>query len=508
MNQNGILVKNECEANRLSATIMLLTIIFAVLVYVLDVVGIFIVDLKVMTIAIIISIILDVIPAFVVFLLKKDSWWVKYLNVTVATLMIAEVSMFLSYHIVVLYVFGVAIASLYFSKGLSWYAVGLSIIALSISQICGVYYNFLEDKNYVTVPDAVIFGVIPKALLLLLLSLIFTVLAKRTRNMLENVMGAEEQKNMLERISSIVKKSSEVSVVLANSVKHLSEITTHTTRANEQIAENTSNIAAGSEDTLKYIDEASNAVEAVSKNLNRIADENRFIADISMQVNEMTQRSGLIIKDAVNEMQIIEKTTEESKETIYKLGERSSEIGKIIEVITGIAGQTNLLALNAAIESARAGEHGKGFAVVAEEIRKLAEQSQRAAKDISNLIKEVLADTEKAVDAMDRGSQFVGKGLGVINEAGKAFDKASAAGMEVNDKIQEISGVTRQVAESGNRITEIVYNIKNINHKSIGELQNIAAASEEQLASMEQVASSVDTIEKISKELLDVVNEK
>ena len=93
----------------------------------------------------------------------------------------------------------------------------------------------------------------------------------------------------------------------------------------------------------------------------------------------------------------IEKTVANSVAVVTKLGERSKEIGQIVENISGIAGQTNLLALNAAIEAARAGEQGRSFAVVAEEVRKLAEQSQEAAKQIANLIGEIQGDTDKAL---------------------------------------------------------------------------------------------------------------
>jgi methyl-accepting chemotaxis protein len=256
------------------------------------------------------------------------------------------------------------------------------------------------------------------------------------------------------------------------------------------------------------VDEAVKAVMNISENLNLTAQETRLISAVSQNVNELTQSNGLIIANAAKEMFSIHEATSESKDIITKLGERSSEIGKIVEVITQISGQTNLLALNAAIESARAGEQGKGFAVVASQIRILAEQSEKAAKDIGKLIKEVLADTNNAVDSMDRGTKLVNSGLAVVNEVGKSFEQVSLASGSMNTKVHEVSGVLSDVAINGDRIVNIIQNIRNINYESIEEIQNIAASSQEQLASMEQVATSVESIDKIAGELLAVTKER
>jgi methyl-accepting chemotaxis protein len=247
------------------------------------------------------------------------------------------------------------------------------------------------------------------------------------------------------------------------------------------------------------------AVERISESFDKVAEQGRNIADISQKVSNMNEENGLVMKQAVGKMQVIDVVTAESRMIVARLGERSNEIGRIVDVITGISGKTNLLALNAAIESARAGEQGKGFAVVANEIRSLAEQSEKAAKDISKLIKDVIEDTGKAVKAMDKSSVMVGEGLAVINEAGKSFELVSAAGREMNCKVREVSDATTDVAGNSGKIVSIVRNIRDINHTNMNDLQEIAAASEQQLASMQQVAASVDAIEKISSELQDVV---
>ena len=501
---NGILARNEYEANRFAAKIMLVTIVFVAFTFLLDVVKIFLVDLATMSIALGIATVLLLIPSVLVFVLKLDGGWVKYVTVSAAALMVAFLAMFLTFHVVILYIYPVAIASLYFSRKLSWYAVIFSIIVLSAAQVLAVNAGGVVDNNFSDLFGTVLFGVAPRGIELLALSLIFIMLSKRTRKMLENVMGAEEQKDMLDRMVAVTGKSHEVSNILADSVRQLSDITEHTSKANEQIAGNAGRIAAGSESTLAFVNEAAQAAVKVSENLKTIAREGSAMVGISQQVNTLTEKSGLVIADAVDGMHAIAMVAGESKEIIHRLEERSGEIGRIVDVITGISGQTNLLALNAAIESARAGEQGKGFAVVAGEIRALAEQSQKAARDIAKLIKEVLEDTQKAVKTMDRGAGIVERGLEVIGEAGRSFERVSDVNREMSGKVREVSNITVDAAENGDRIVGVVHNIREINHKSLEELQSIAAASEEQLAAMQQVASSVDAIERIVNELIEV----
>lgn len=505
MSQNAILAKNEYEGNRLSAKIMLVSIGVLFLVYLLEYFRIFTDDINTISIVFLITGFVILIPPIVVFIFKQNSWWVKYLMVSTACILVAFINTYMSKDVIVLYLYGVTIASLYFSRRLSWYSVILSMIALTTSQIISTNYGIITDLNYMTnwfIP------VLSRNIELLLLALIYIILAKRTRKMLENIMGADEQQKVLNRLLNVMKKSSDVSNTLSSSVTQLSKITNDTTETNKQISSNTEQIAAGSESTLNYIGETSTTVTSISKNLDRIAAESKIVADISKQVSMATENSANIIGNAISEMMVIEKKTRESKEIINRLGRRSNEIEKIVEIITDISGQTNLLALNAAIESARAGEQGRGFAVVSEEIRKLAEQSEKSAKSISGLIKEILNDTKNAVDIMDINSQYVVKGLQVIEESGKSIEMTARSSKEMNVKIQDVNNITQDVAADGNKIAEIVQNINNINLKSLDDLHGISSATRHQLLSMEQIASSVQDIDKISKELQEVVNEK
>ena len=246
-------------------------------------------------------------------------------------------------------------------------------------------------------------------------------------------------------------------------------------------------------------------VSRISQSINRIADEGNAIAGISREVRERNEKSGDILHQVIREMDSISQATIESRDVVARLMERSEEIGRFVETITGISEQTNMLALNASIESARAGEQGKGFAVVAAEIRTLAEQSQKAANDIADLIQQITQDTEKAANAMDTNSELVRNGLSLINEAGSVFELLSRTGKDMHMKISEVSQATKNAAADSSKIVEIVEGVRDLNRKNLAELQEIAAAVEQQLASMQEVSASAGSIEDISKDLLEVV---
>ena len=145
--ENNILVKNEKEANKLSAKITLVTIAFIVLVYILNAARIFIAPQKAMSIAMGIAALLMLIPAVIVFGLKQEGIWVKYVIVVACAMMVAVLNMLLSWHVVLMFIYPIAIASLYFSRGLSWFTVIFSIILFSGSQIASLSMGGVTDRN-------------------------------------------------------------------------------------------------------------------------------------------------------------------------------------------------------------------------------------------------------------------------------------------------------------------------------------------------------------------------
>ena len=203
----------------------------------------------------------------------------------------------------------------------------------------------------------------------------------------------------------------------------------------------------------------------MSASIQQVAANTNLAAGRSAQSAEMAKEGENSVEKAVSQMSKIEQTVNNSASVVAKLGERSKEIGQIVDTISGIAGQTNLLALNAAIEAARAGEQGRGFAVVAEEVRKLAEQSQEAAKQIAILIGEIQGDTDKAVVAMNEGTREVKVGAEVVDDAGKAFGQIADLVTQVSEQVKEISAEIQQMASGGQQIVSSVKTIDELSSK-------------------------------------------
>ncbi len=196
----------------------------------------------------------------------------------------------------------------------------------------------------------------------------------------------------------------------------------------------------------------------------------------------------------------------ESAQIIRHLGERSNQIGEIVDVITDIADQTNLLALNAAIEAARAGEAGSGFAVVADEVRKLAEGSAKAADEIALLIKQTQDDTRTAVSSIDLGSKEVTEGKEIVTSAGRSLDEIVEVLTSSSDMARRISAATKELSRGMKNVTTSIDEISTSAEKNASSTQETAASMEQMTSSMEDVASSAQKLSDMAIQLGEHVN--
>ncbi|TWH46750.1 methyl-accepting chemotaxis protein [Sporomusa sp. KB1] len=306
---------------------------------------------------------------------------------------------------------------------------------------------------------------------------------------------------MTKTLRGLIRKIHGATDQVAASSEELTASAEQAARAADHIAAAITTVANGADEQLVAADNASTVVAEMSAGIQQIAASTQQVAAQSAQAAGKAKEGDRAVDDATTQMDQIEETVNSSAKVVAKLGERSKEIGQIVDTISGIAGQTNLLALNAAIEAARAGEAGRGFAVVAEEVRKLAEQSQEAAKRIAELIGQIQGDTDKAVVAMDEGTREVKTGAEVVKKAGAAFREIAGLVTEVSDQVKEISASIQQLANGSQRIVGAVQTIDGLGKKSAGEAQGVSAAAEEQLASMEEIASSGQSLAKLAQDL-------
>lgn len=306
---------------------------------------------------------------------------------------------------------------------------------------------------------------------------------------------------MLSSLRGIVRHVAESAHQVAASSQQLTASANESAEATNQVAATISDLAQGVDGQLNSIKEASQVVGGISKAIQQVAENTTVVAASSDKTAKAAADGEEAVDAAVKQMVNIETVVANSAQAVGKLGERSKEIGQIIDTISDIAGQTNLLALNAAIEAARAGEQGRGFAVVAEEVRKLAEQSQEAAKKIGLLVGEIQAETAAAVGAMTDGVQAVKVGSEVVSRAGGAFSEITGLIKEVSGQIGETSSVVGKTAQGSQRIVDSVEKIENLCRVISDQSQTVSAATEEQSASMEEIAASSHELAKLAEEL-------
>lgn len=312
--------------------------------------------------------------------------------------------------------------------------------------------------------------------------------------------------DMRNKISVLLKSIHSSAEQVAASSEELTASAQQSAEVTGQVAQSITEVAGASSKQMETVSATTLSIEEVTAQIEEVAADAGASAKQANQASETAQAGAEAVNQAIAQMQTIEDTVIRSSNVIATLGERSKEIGAIVDTISGIAGQTNLLALNAAIEAARAGEHGKGFAVVAEEVRKLAEQSQAAAKQIAELISNIQSETAIAVSAMQDGTREVKTGAQVIDTTGRSFRDIIDITKGVAERVDGIAKTIGEVATGAEQIAQSIKSVDEQTKHVTGETQNVSAATQEQSAAMEQIAASSQALSKLAQTLQNEVS--
>jgi methyl-accepting chemotaxis protein len=301
----------------------------------------------------------------------------------------------------------------------------------------------------------------------------------------------------------------------------------------EQLVRAIDGVARGAQEQASAVNKASQVTTRISQAIDQVASNVQSVTRDSAESARYSRDGAKTVKETISGMETIRSKVGLSAAKVEEMGARSEEIGAIVETIEDIASQTNLLALNAAIEAARAGEQGKGFAVVADEVRKLAERSSLATKEIASLIKGIQKTVSEAVSAMQESASEVEAGVARANssgevlnnilgaaesvykqaeEAGSAAAKVSAAASELVGAVDSVSAVieqntaaTEQMSANSTELTQAIENIASVSEENSAAIEEVSASTEEVSAQVREVSDSAAAMMKMAQNLQQVV---
>lgn len=247
----------------------------------------------------------------------------------------------------------------------------------------------------------------------------------------------------------------------------------------KEISSSSEQMAAGAQEQTQQASEVAHSVEEMTKTILENSKNASLAAETAKGSGEKAVEGGKAVKNTLEGMIRIAQVVEKSAVKVEELGKNSDQIGEIIQVINDIADQTNLLALNAAIEAARAGEQGRGFAVVADEVRKLAERTTKATKEIATMIKQIQADTHNAVASMKEGTIEVNRGKQLAEQAGSVLEEIILGSDKVTDIAVQVAAASEEQSASAEQISKNVEAISNVTRETTIGIEHMAHAAED-----------------------------
>jgi methyl-accepting chemotaxis protein len=412
-----------------------------------------------------------------------------------------------------------------------WYITAYQPIRNPAGEIIGLLYTGIEERPYTDIVNRYRDHMVLIAMMLGVLAggVIFIVVSRVVRPLNDLAAAAAEIAggNLLTEIT--LKSEDEVGRVarafttmaagLRSIIESIAESSRRLAAASEEmllsgesigktvqeVSDTVKNLAKGSELQAQDIDEVSRLVRMTAESIGRVSTNVQNMSTTSKKVADLAVGSRKAMNEAVVQMESIRGTVGDAASLVEELGERSHQIGSIVGAITAISDQTNLLALNAAIEAARAGEQGRGFAVVAEEVRKLAEQSHRAADEIAVLVKGIQTEISHVVESIETGRSKVEEGSGVIFQTGESLRQIVESVETLLTQIDIIADESQDVNTKTEEIVQAVQNATVIARDSSSGAETAAASTEEQMLAIQEMTASVQNLSFMARDLKNLI---
>ena len=321
---------------------------------------------------------------------------------------------------------------------------------------------------------------------------------------------------------------------VARGTTQQTEAATHSAASVEQLRRAIENVSKGAQAQAEAVSKMAALTGSLSSSIQQVAGNANAVSVESNNAATAAREGSTTVSDTIEGMETIREKVGFSAKKVQEMGNRSDQIGAIVETIDDIASQTNLLALNAAIEAARAGEHGKGFAVVADEVRKLAERSSGATKEIGSLIRGIQETVAEAVTAMNESAAEVETGTERASKAGTALENILKAAVAVNEQaqlaasavsqmgslsnelvaaaddvsaiVEENTAATEEMAAGSSEITQAIDNIASVSEENSAAVEEVSASAEEMSAQVEEVTASAMSLSDMAEMLQKTVD--
>ncbi|CAM3893146.1 methyl-accepting chemotaxis protein [Lederbergia lenta] len=292
---------------------------------------------------------------------------------------------------------------------------------------------------------------------------------------------------------------------ITSTSEKLNNASANSKHASEQIVKAANEVAIGMGQQVQTAIKGKNVITDISASMDQVTNSIKSVEGCANEANQKANKGKGLVNKTVNQMNLGQKTVDETAERVYSLSEKSAHIHHIVSIISEVANQTNLLSLNATIEAAHAGEHGKGFAVVANEVRELAVQTGLSAKQITEMIEEIHKETKQVVQSMENGAEVLRSGIAMVHETEQAFVEIAVAIEKVSEETGAVSSVAYDVSEKTHDMVDNIEMISMVSQKNASNMDEVAVSSGEQSSSISQVTNEASSLNELAIKLEQVL---